>query len=364
MNAPYAPSQSEGPWVDIDLSALCENYRMIKETAPNAATAAVVKCNAYGLGAETISQTLADREGCDRFFVVYAHEGAALRRSLSDISPAPEIYVFGGPDNNTLKTFKDNDLIPVLNTSEQAAMWARAFPGAPACLHADTGMNRFGAPISALHDISEIDGLNITVFMSHLACASTPDHEMNKRQRALFVTAAQKFPKALKSLAASGGALMGEDYHFDLLRPGIALYGGSPFSEPEARIKSVAALRAPVVQIREARPGETVGYDATFKFEQESLIATVALGYGDGLPRAASNRASAFLNGATAPLVGKVSMDYVTLDVTDLPERPEVGDIVEFFGPDLAIHEAAAACNTIAYELLTGLGGRVDRRYV
>jgi len=325
---------------------------------------AVVKCGGYGLGVEAISKALATREGCKTFFVTYPEEGAALRSILKDLPAAPQIYVFNGPMPNTIHLFKEFALTPVLNTIEQASEWAAAHPGAPAALHADTGMNRLGAPISDIHAISEIPDLNITLFMSHLACASDPDNEMNKRQRDLFLTASLKFPKAKRSLSGSGGALMGKDYHFDLLRPGIALYGGSPFDAADARIKPVASLNAPIVQLRRARPGERVGYDATMKFERETVLATVALGYGDGFPRTASSRAKAFVGGAPAPIAGRISMDLVSLDVTDAPNPLQTGDFAEFFGPAMAIHETAAACNTISYELLTGLGDRVDRRYL
>ncbi len=335
--------KTAGPWVDIDLDALCANYAMIRATAPGAEVAAAVKCDGYGLGAGAVSATLAEREGCRTFFVAYPEEGAALRQHLRAIAPAPEIYVFNGPTPKTMALFKEHALTPVLNTTEQAHEWAAANPGAPAALHADTGLNRYGAPISDLHAISEMSGLNITLFMSHLACASAPENEMNRRQRDLFITASAKFPEARKSLAASGGALIGDRYHFDMLRVGIALYGGSPFDDPDPRIKPVAALRAPVIQIRNARAGETVGYDATQKLRRDSVLATVALGYGDGFPRAASNRASGYINGAVAPIAGRVSMDLITLDVSDLPDRPKIGDIAEFFGPHAPIHDTARA---------------------
>lgn len=355
---------SSGPWADIDLSALCANFGSIRTAAPKAEIAAVVKCNGYGLGADKISRALVERENCKTFFVAHAQEGASLRKALNPVLPDADIYVFNGPAPDTLAVFENAGLIPVLNSLEQAKLWTARLQGAAAALNIETGMNRLGAPIADLDTIAALDGLNITMVMSHLACSSEPSHPQNALQRDRFIETAAKFPGAHKSLAASGGALMDDSYHFDLVRLGVALYGGSPFEEEEPRLKPVAALRASIIQLRETAAGEAVGYSATYKTERASLLATVALGYGDGFPRAGSNRSAAFINSHRAPIAGRVSMDLITLDVTDLPEPPQLGDSVEFFGPNLPIHEAALACGTISYELLTGLGGRVDRRYL
>lgn len=353
-----------GPWVEIDLGALCANYAMIRDLAPGAETAAVVKCNGYGLGAAVISRALAERENCQTFFVAYPEEGAALRRELQDITPAPAIYVFNGPSFDNFALFESANLIPVLNSFEQAKIWANVKPDAPAALHIDTGMNRLGAPVCELDDIEALKSLRIDTIMSHLACASDPAHPKNMAQRKLFDELAIKFPDARRSVSASGGALMDSRYHYDLLRVGIALYGASPFDEDDERIKPVAALRAPVLQIRTAAAGETVGYGATHTIESPARLAAVALGYGDGLPRAAAERGYAVINGEPAPIAGRISMDLITLDVSGVKTPVKPGEIAEFFGPALPIHEAATNSNTIAYELLTGLGGRVDRRYL
>ena len=357
-----------GPWVEIDLDALCANYALLRNAAPKAETAGVVKCDAYGLGAETVARTLAQRENCRVFFVAYAEEGAKLRAALKTVEPAPTIHVFNGPLPGTLPLFETAGLTPVLNSIDQAQAWAAHRPGAPAALHADTGMNRLGVPPEDLETVSLLNGLNITLIMSHLACASEPSHPKNERQRRMFDAVAARFPNARRSLAASGGALMGAAYHYDLIRPGIALYGASPFEEDEPRLKPVAALKAPIVQTRRAAAGESVGYGAPHRLERPSLLATAALGYGDGFPRSGSGTrtegALAFVNGGRAPVVGRVSMDLVTLDVTNMQHNTGPGDIAEFFGPNVSIHDTAGACKTISYELLTGLGGRVDRRYL
>jgi alanine racemase len=363
MSAAYSDNEkTTGPWVDIDLGALCINYAFIRDQAPNAQMAAVVKCDAYGLGLDAIVRTLAERENCQTFFVTYPEEGAALRSILN--KPAPEIYVFNGPLPDTIELFEQARLTPILNSLKQAENWAHRMPGIHAAIHIDTGMNRLGAPLAELDAITALKGLNIGLAMSHLACSSDPKHHKNKLQRDLFIQASGKFPNAALSLSASGGVLMGKDYHFDLIRPGIALYGGSPFDEDEPRLKPVAALRAPVLQLRNAAPGETVGYAATHKIDRNTRLATVALGYGDGFPRTGSGRSGAYIGGGHAKIAGRVSMDLISLDVTNLKNSVKIGDAATFFGEEISLFEAADAYGAISYELLTGLGARVDRRYV
>jgi alanine racemase len=375
--APSNMKTTSGPWVDIDLAALCANYAMIRAFAARARrranydsaafaagaeTGAVVKCDAYGLGMAPVARALYEREACRVFFVAYPEEGAALRNILKNGDAT--IYVMNGPAPETIALFARAALVPVLNSLEQARLWTRDYPGAAAALHIDTGMNRLGAPASAVSAIAALEGLAIDMVMSHLACASDPSHPMNDAQRTTFAALSEAFPKARRSLAASGGAMIDARFHFDLLRPGIALYGGSPFDADDARIKPVARLRAPVVQVRDLAPGETVGYGATFRASKPVRTATVALGYGDGFPRAGAGRAQAFLAGQRAPIAGRVSMDLISLDVTHLKTKVQVGDIATFFGDEIRLFETASACGTIGYELLTGLGGRIDRRYV
>ncbi len=354
--------KTAGPWVDIDLNALCANFAMIRDQAPTAETAAVVKCDAYGLGLESVARSLAASEKCRSFFVAYPEEGAALRAFLKDSET--DIYVFNGPLPETMALFEQFRLTPVLNSFEQAEKWASRQPGVPAAVHIDTGMNRLGAPLTEIDAIADLKGLSTKLLMSHLACSSAPSDPMNAKQRNRFIEAASKFPDARLSLSASGGALMGKDYHFDMLRAGIALYGGSPFDADEPRLAPVAFLRAPVVQIRTALPGETVGYAATHTVKKQTQLATVALGYGDGFPRAGSGRAESLISGVRAPIAGRISMDLTSLDVTKAKNPIKTNDIATFFGDGITLFEAACACGTIPYELLTGLGGRVDRRYL
>ncbi|WP_411820584.1 alanine racemase [Hyphococcus formosus] len=351
-----------GPWVDIDLSNLCENYALLRDVTSDCEIAAVVKCNAYGLGHEKIAHTLSARGGCETFFVIYPEEGLALRETLADRNA--RIFCLAGQNDDTLPLFDQASLIPVLNSLEQAKHWASNRPGQEASLHVDTGINRMGAEQSAVNEIAALNSLNISLVMSHLACGSSPDHPLNRTQRERFVAAATHFPDARLSLGASAGALMDREYHFDMIRAGIALYGGSPFDEDDLRIKSVASLKAPIVQVRDIAAGEAVGYGATYTAKKPAKIATAALGYGDGYPRNNMPAGIALVSGARAPIAGRISMDFITIDITGLKKSVEPGDIAEFFGPNLRLTEASRITNRVAYDLLTGLGGRVDRRYL
>lgn len=356
---------SARPIVEIDLDAACANFRRLADAAPGATPAAVVKCDGYGLGAAPVAEALATAEGCRTFFVAYPEEGAELRAALSSAAPDATIYVFNGPDTGSLALYVAHRLTPVLNSLDQARLWTAAHPGAGAALHIDTGMNRVGAPYTELREIAALKGLALDLVMSHLACSSDPSNPVNARQLAAFEKAAALFPGVRRSLAASSGALLPPAYHFDLTRLGVGVYGASPLDDAaQAPMRAVARLTAPVVQLREAGAGDFAGYGATRRFDAPARLAVVQLGYGDGFPRAAGNRAFAVLGGALCKIAGRVSMDMITLDVTDAPDRVQIGDRAEFFGPALPIEDAARSCGTLAYELLTGLGARVHRRYL
>ena len=309
----------QNPTLEIDLAALCANYRRLAAACPGAEAAAVVKCDAYGLGAAAVGRVLAEKENCRTFFVAYSEEGAALRGA---VGAGPEIFVFNGPFAETLPAYRTHRLTPVLNSLDQARLWARSMDGAPAAAHVDTGMHRLGMPPADVGALRGIERLNISVVMSHLACASDPAHPMNERQRAAFAAIASSFPTARKSLSSSGGALIGAAFGFDLLRLGVGIYGVSPQDAGASGLAPVARLTAPVIQVHDIREGESVGYGATFAAPSAMTLATVSLGYGDGYPRAGSNRAQAHLGGALCPIVGRVSMDLMAADVTDLARHP------------------------------------------
>lgn len=337
----------------IDLDAVAANWRALDRlSGPAVATAAVVKADAYGLGAGPVARVLS-RAGARTFFVALAEEGAALREA---IGPEPEIFVLSGHMAGDAATLAAAALIPVLNSPEQVARHRAALPGAPFGVQLDTGMNRLGleeADWRALAPALLAEGPRLLI--SHLACADEPDHAMNAAQLARFhrMTDGTGIPR---SLAATGGMLLGRDYHFDLTRPGIGLYGGAPF----AAARPVLRLTLPVIQIRDVAPDETVGYAAAWTAPAPARIATLAAGYADGLVRSLSGRATLWHGTTPCPLVGRVSMDLLTVDVSHLPEAPGTLDIL---CPEQGVDALAGAAGTIGYEILTALGARYARQY-
>jgi alanine racemase len=336
----------------IDLDALAANWRALDRLSPGE-TGAVVKANAYGCGVERVAPRLA-REGARRFFVATAEEGATLRRALGE---GPEINVFSGHMASDTSLIRDHALTPMLNSPEQAARHRAALPDAPYGVQLDTGMNRLGmeAPDWAATR-AELEAGPLTLVMSHLACADEPDRAENTRQLQQFteMTAGVTVPR---SFAATGGILMGPDYQFDLTRPGIGLYGGLPYAEAQP----VVRLSLPVIQTRDVAVGEFVGYGGGFIAERPARVATVSAGYADGLIRHMSGIAQLHDNERVCRLAGRVSMDLLTVDITDLPGTPEHLDIL---GPHQTVDMLAEAAGTIGYEILTSLGNRYQRRYI
>ncbi len=360
----------------VDLNALAANWRLLRDRmgSPEAgrACAAVVKADGYGLGADPVARRLAS-EGCATFFVAHAEEGVTLRRAL----PEAEIVVLNGLLPSDAPLYSRHRLAPCLNDPGQVRAWlehcAEAGP-TPAALHVDTGMTRLGLDPEDL-DAVDLDALNALpglVVMSHLACADEPDHPLNRRQQAAFAEIRPRFPAARASLANSSGLFLGADYRFDLGRPGYALYGGNP--TPSARNESAGAnpmrpvvrLQAPVLQIREIRERRTVGYGATAETAPSAWIATLAAGYADGYLRAMSNRGAVFIDGRACPVTGRVSMDLLTVDVTEAMHagsevRP--GTLADLIDARHTIDDVAGQAGTIGYEILTSLGGRYRRLY-
>ena len=336
----------------IDLDALVDNWRALDAaTGTRVETAAVVKADGYGLGAAQVARALA-RAGARRFFVAVAEEGAAIRQALG---PGPEINVFSGHMPGDTEMISDLELVPMINSIDQMLRHVEALPGAPFGIQLDSGMNRLGmepAEWAALRDIAMQQGP--TLIMSHLACADTPDHPMNAQQLRAFTEMTEGLD-APRSLASTGGILMGPEYHFELTRPGIGLYGGLPF----ARARPVAYLSLPVIQTRWVAAGETVGYGNTWTAPRDSRIATVAAGYGDGIMRLLGPHLSLYAGHTPCPVRGRISMDLIGVDVTDLPEEPAA---LNLLGQEQGVDDLAAMIDTIGYEILTSLGGRYARR--
>lgn len=336
----------------IDLKAIVANWRAL-DRKTWVETAAVVKADAYGLGMDRVGAALA-AAGARNFFVAMASEGAQLRRA---IGPGPTISIFAGHMPGDADLLRDANLTPMINSVDQMLMHVESMPGHPFGVQLDSGMNRLGMEAPEWAALREIAlSQSPTLIMSHLACADEPSHEMNAKQLAAFEDMTQGM-SAPRSLAATGGILLGSDYHFDLTRPGVGLYGGLPFGDAQA----VVTLRVPVIQVRDVTFGETVGYGNTWKAAGPSRIATVAAGYADGLIRAMGGKAVFTHAGTKVPVVGRVSMDLITVDVTDLPEDPET---LEVLGPHQSVDALAEAANTIGYEVLTSLGARYDRDYI
>ena len=354
----------------IDRAALAKNYRALCAAAQkNTETAAVIKCNAYGLGLAELALVLA-AENCKSFFVAQFTEGVALRQLLPDVT----IYILNGltapPQDYTA-----HNLIPCLINRDQMTQWQnyyKATESAAAALFIDTGFHRLGLSAEEVLELADnpalFEGWSLALIASHLACADTPDHPQNRAQLETFNTARAMLPNAPASLANSGGIALGKEFHFDLTRPGIALYGGAPTGNPHDALATVATLEAPILQLRQLSVGDSIGYGADFTAAREMSVAIIGVGYGDGLPRQMGLRPPGMVRlsvgGYPAPIVGRVSMDSLAIDISDLPEKPSCGTMVQIFGPDNPIDQLAAQLGTLSYELLTGLGNRYKRVYI
>jgi len=353
-------------WLSIDLKALAANYNIFKGMA---AAGGVIKADGYGLGVAQVFAAL-ENQGCPFYFVATVDEALQLRA----LTRKP-VAVLGGLYDGAEDIYAQENIIPVLNSLAQIGRWREMAEqrgiALPALIQFDTGMNRLGLgrdETAKLHAEPErLKGLNVLYMMSHFACADEEGHAMNEEQHKRFIAATAPFPSIKKSLANSAGAFRSSAYHFDLLRLGMALYGLNPTPEKANPMKPVARLDARILQVRNVSKNETVGYSATYRFEKNTRVATVALGYADGFLRSLSSRAERtahlYYNGVPCPLIGRVSMDAVTLDVGHIANI-QAGEIVEVMGPHQDADTLAAAAGTIGYEILTDLGRRYHRKYL
>ncbi len=345
------------PRATIELSNIASNWKSLASMPGAKEVGAVVKANAYGLHAARVCKTLKDA-GCKTFFTATMTEGAEVR---AIVGPEPDIIIFHGITDAEVDLAKTHKLRPVLNTLHQLRTWRMhgLRETGPAILHFDTGMNRLGLRHEDVPAVKEmLDGREVGIVMSHLSCADETDNPCNAAQRESFLELAAHWPDARKSLANSAAMALGADYMFDLTRPGIALYGGGvPIN---ADITSVLTLEAPILSVFMAPKGASTGYGATRRFGRTRRLATVALGYADGFPRTSSNNGFGFIAGERCKIVGRVSMDLLTLDVTDLACMIAPGMMVELIGPNADLEAQADEASTLGYELLTGLGKRIE----
>ncbi|MGX5843379.1 alanine racemase [Mesorhizobium sp. ArgA1] len=356
-----------GAILTIDLGAVRENYRRLKAKLGGVRCAGVVKADGYGLGARQVATALV-AEGCDIFFVAHLSEGLALRDALG---PFPSIHVLNGLPPGSEPEAVAADLVPVINSAGQLKAWGgvgqKAGRKLKAAIQVDSGMSRLGMPPAEVEtlarDATGFDGIDVALVMSHLACADEPAHTANERQWLAFERLRKMLPEAPASLANSSGIFLGPTFHFDLARPGAALYGINPTPGEANPMLPVVRLEAKIVQTRSIEKGAGVGYGHAFLASGPLRVATISLGYADGWHRRAAS--AAWFDGVRLPFVGRVSMDSIILDISALPAgRLREGDLVELLGPSQSVDDAAGHAGTIGYEILTSLGPRFHRRYV
>lgn len=358
-----------GAVLTIDLEAVRWNYRFLRgKLGARVRCAAVVKADAYGLGADYVAPAL-HAEGCRDFFVAHLDEGLRLRPHLSGSS----IYILNGLPSGGEADCADAGLVPVLNSLDQCHAWsvrARSLGRTlPAVVQVDSGMNRLGMSQREIAGWvkggSQIAGVDVQFVMSHLACADAPSHVANAMQLAKFRRLAEHFPGLRRSFANSSGIFLGRDFHHDVVRPGAALYGINPIPTRANPMRPAVRLSARVIQIRDTDKGDHVGYGWDFRASTAVRLATLSIGYADGLHRALGNGGAVYFEGQALPIAGRVSMDSITVDVSNLqPDRLGPGSEVELIGDHQSVDDLAEAMGTIGYEVLTELGHRYERNYL
>lgn len=361
-----------GAILTVDLDAIRANYQCLARELKGTVCAAVVKADGYGLGAARVGPALA-AAGARQFFVALPDEAIALRAALAETAPRAEIYVLGGPLRGAEADYLAHDIRPVLNSLGDVELWRalalRESRSLPAILHVDTGMNRLGLPPGELEtladDPSRLEGLAPAWLMSHLACAEDRANAMNAEQLVMFRAARAGLPKMPASLANSSGIFLGKEYHFDMARPGVALYGVNPTPGRPNPMTQVVHLKAKILQVRDVDAPQRVGYGATYRVLGSARIATVAVGYADGYLRSLSNRGVGIIGDTRVPVVGRVSMDLITFDLSTVPPEAAVpGAMIDLMGPNLDLDDIGERAGTIGYEILTALGSRYHRVYL
>ena len=352
----------------IDVDAIVSNYQTLRAKLSRAHCAATLKANAYGLGVTKIASAL-DKAGCSTFFVATLDEAIELRKILNDNKKS--ILVLNGFLTGTGAIFKRYNITPVLNNFCQLEKWVdfntTLEKRQKAALHLDTGMNRLGLDNKDIERLVKNPQIffkaNIYMLLSHLACSDEPENTMNKRQLLKFHSLIRCLPRVTASLSNSGGIYLGTKFHLDLVRPGLALYGSVP-GHLEHNLTNCISLYGRVLQLREVDKGQLIGYGGTYEVSKKSCIATIGVGYADGYQRSLSGLSTVFHRGSPLPVVGRISMDSITVDVSSLPDNKlREGNFVELLGKNFTIDQAASLAQTVPYEMITGLGRRHFRYY-
>ncbi|AZL15923.1 alanine racemase [Rickettsiales endosymbiont of Stachyamoeba lipophora] len=356
------------PELVVNLNNIITNYKIYERILSPTASSAVVKANAYGVGVSQVARTLYTQANCKQFFVATLSEGIELRNYLGNNAA---IYVFSGVFQNEVKEFDNFNLIPVLNDWYQLEIWMsyakQLSKKLPAVIHFDTGMNRLGFNMNDATKLSENDfsSIDLRYVMSHLASADERESAQNRFQLRQFQQIANKFPSTLKSFVNSAGSTLGKEYYYDLARIGKGLYGPSKvlgLDHPDLQI--AVSLNAPILQIRNVDEFGQVGYNATYKVKKDSTLATIGIGYADGYLRSFSNRGRVYYKGYFLPVVGRVSMDYMVVDISQVPENLiHIGDMVEILGKNITYEMIFYTSSTSTYELFTRLSGRIEKKY-
>ena len=370
---PGAISAAARGLLTVDLAGIQANWRWLAAVARGAECAGVVKADAYGMGIEPVAKALWAAD-CRTFFVATLTEG----RRVKVVLPAATVYILDGLMPGTAPLYPTYGLRPVLGSVAEIEEWAAYARSTdmrlPAAVHIDTGMNRLGLTAGEVEALAAnpapFEAFPVSLVMSHLACGDTPSSPMNARQKSLFDALRAKLPPAPASLANSAGILLGGDFRYDLVRAGIALYGGRAVEGRPNPAAKVVRVEARILQVRAAAAGETVGYGAAYALTRPSRLATLATGYADGFLRSISGPIGrppppAYISGYPAPIVGRVSMDVVTIDVTDIPAAcAQRGAWAELIGRHVQVDDLADSSGTIGYEVLTRLGPRFQRVYL
>ena len=358
--------------ITVNLGAIVANWRYLDSlSSSKTKTAAMVKANGYGLGCNSIAIALAS-EGCKIFFVANLEEAITLKKEIQSEGHCNcSVIVLHGVQINQEQDFLAHQLVPVLNDLEQISRWktfAKKIGSAlPALLHFDTGMTRLGLDAEQtnwlIQNKQELDAFNLNYIMSHLVSGEVVKAPINSEQLSCFKKLLRCFASVPASLANSAGTMLGNNFHFQMTRPGISLYGVHPCNKIPNKLQPTFDWKARIVQVRRAAIGDKVGYGGTFELQRESLIATIGIGYADGYSRQLAGKASILISGQLAPVIGRISMDSTTVDVTDLDQNSLLTDTAQLIHQDYSLDRMARDLNTIPYEILTNLGRRAKRHY-